>query len=380
MKLTFFGPYTASSARQSRDCAALTNYAVKNTPVHVPIKPFAYASVRDFIATCLLDEKLEGAMLAASCKLATSLANPAPTDTVMHDILDGCSFLNILGTDKKPFFAGDDPTLKLVFSLSVDWFGPRGLSKRNHGSIGLISLVCLNLPPERRYAPENLHLVGIIPGPKESHVQPYLAPLIDEFLVLYGGIHISSTALCRLQGRHVHAVLVPVVCDMQAARKVVAFVPPKASLACPYCKCRYEDMSRADMIDGHYEKRTYDEWKQRAEEYKACGTVGGRKKHKQKHGIAWSELLRLPYWDPTRFLLVDAMHNLFLGLLQFHVRVVWEIEDAGKKAKSKMPKPYQRARASGKPATHPQQKSKDLASLIDTGSYRLVTDNTVSTS
>ena len=38
----------------------------------------------------------------------------------------------------------------------------------------------------------------------------------------------------------------------------------------------------------------------------------------QKHGIRWSELLRLPYWDPTIFQVVEAMHNLFLGKLQHH--------------------------------------------------------------
>jgi len=37
-------------------------------------------------------------------------------------------------------------------------------------------------------------------------------------------------------------------------------------------------------------------------------------------GVRWSELLCLPYWDPTRFLIIDSMHNLFLGLTWFHFR------------------------------------------------------------
>lgn len=44
-------------------------------------------------------------------------------------------------------------------------------------------------------------------------------------------------------------------------------------------------------------------------------------------GVRWSELLRLPYWDPTRAVVVDGMHNLFLGLVQFHVRSVLQITD-----------------------------------------------------
>jgi hypothetical protein len=40
----------------------------------------------------------------------------------------------------------------------------------------------------------------------------------------------------------------------------------------------------------------------------------------KQHGVRWSELLRLPYWDPTRFIVIDGMHNLFLGLVQHHFR------------------------------------------------------------
>ena len=39
-------------------------------------------------------------------------------------------------------------------------------------------------------------------------------------------------------------------------------------------------------------------------------------------GVRWSELLRLPYWDPTRFVVVEAMHNFFLGDLQHHCQKV----------------------------------------------------------
>ncbi|PBK84325.1 hypothetical protein ARMGADRAFT_943703, partial [Armillaria gallica] len=35
-------------------------------------------------------------------------------------------------------------------------------------------------------------------------------------------------------------------------------------------------------------------------------------------GVYWSELLRLEYFDITRFMVVDVMHNLFLGLIKEH--------------------------------------------------------------
>ena len=44
--------------------------------------------------------------------------------------------------------------------------------------------------------------------------------------------------------------------------------------------------------------------------------------------VWWSPLLKLPYWDPGKFLVVDPMHNLSLGLAASHVRKVllmdWE--------------------------------------------------------
>ena len=46
----------------------------------------------------------------------------------------------------------------------------------------------------------------------------------------------------------------------------------------------------------------------------------------ERHGIRWSELLRLPYWDPTRYALVDAMHNLYLGELRHHCMEVFGID------------------------------------------------------
>ncbi|KZP26232.1 hypothetical protein FIBSPDRAFT_703764, partial [Athelia psychrophila] len=39
-----------------------------------------------------------------------------------------------------------------------------------------------------------------------------------------------------------------------------------------------------------------------------------------KFGVRWSELWRLSYYDPIRMLIIDGMHNLFEGLVQFHCR------------------------------------------------------------
>jgi hypothetical protein len=64
-----------------------------------------------------------------------------------------------------------------------------------------------------------------------------------------------------------------------------------------------------------------------AEEWLEAPSKAARGHVFTRTGVRWSELLRLPYWDPTRTVVVDGMHNLFLGLVQFHVRSVLQITD-----------------------------------------------------
>ncbi|KAK0436315.1 uncharacterized protein EV420DRAFT_1652614 [Desarmillaria tabescens] len=55
-------------------------------------------------------------------------------------------------------------------------------------------------------------------------------------------------------------------------------------------------------------------------------------------GLRWSELLRLKYFDITRFVVVDAMHNLFLGLIKEHFEGVLGLRLDPKDSKKKKQK------------------------------------------
>ncbi|MBW0542946.1 hypothetical protein O181_082661 [Austropuccinia psidii MF-1] len=79
----------------------------------------------------------------------------------------------------------------LSFSIYVDWFDAHGKS-RHLASIGPIMLICLNLPPSERLKPENVYVVGIIPGPKEPTSIQFnylLIPLIKDLKELWQGYH-----------------------------------------------------------------------------------------------------------------------------------------------------------------------------------------------
>ena len=66
-----------------------------------------------------------------------------------------------------------------LLTLNIDWFSPFV-----HGrySVGAIYLTIQNLPVSIRNKPENIILVGLIPGPNEPQLtlNSFLAPLIEE--------------------------------------------------------------------------------------------------------------------------------------------------------------------------------------------------------
>ncbi|GET66680.1 hypothetical protein RIR_jg18675.t4 [Rhizophagus irregularis DAOM 181602=DAOM 197198] len=42
-----------------------------------------------------------------------------------------------------------------------------------------------------------------------------------------------------------------------------------------------------------------------------------------ENSVRWSEILRLPYFDLIRFVVVDPMHCLFLGIAKWITKRIW---------------------------------------------------------
>lgn len=263
-----------------------------------------------------------------------------------RDIWDGRALRTFTWTDGN-LFAGekDHKEGRYVFALNMDGFNPFGNKVAGKtGGVGAMYMVCLNLPPHLRYRVENIFLVSIIPGPHHpslTQINHLLRPLVDDLVTFWHkGVYYSRTPKCP-KGRLVRCALVPVVCDLPAAQQMMAFASHSSNHFCCYCGLHRTDMENLNMAEWP-KGVTREEYVARAEEWKAA-TAKEQKKLFEAHGIRYSELLRLPYWNPTAYVVIDTMHSIFLAALRHHCRVLWGMDinvedgDGSKPAKKNVP-------------------------------------------
>lgn len=205
----------------------------------------------------------------------------------------------------------------LLLMLNVDWFR---VYKHSSYSVGVIYLVIQNLPRKLRFKPENILIVGTIPGPREPKftINTYLRPMVDELLDLWNGIQLESNK-SSLGIRTIRVALALISSDIPATRKVCGFYGFNALHGCSKCMKQFPKSSFVDPPNFSGFQR--DTWPARdlkihhakALEAKNARTNAAREKIQGELGIRYSELLRLPYLDIIRCHLIDPMHNLYLG-------------------------------------------------------------------
>ena len=168
----------------------------------------------------------------------------------------------------------------------------------------------------------------MIPGPGEPKLHKlnhYLAPIIDQFIELWKGIDISTN---ETSSKHIRAAIICCACDIPAARKLCGLISARA--ACHLCEkvANFDDRNQSnfggfDDMNQWFVKRDADEIRNNAYIWKECNTEDARKNHVSETFVRWSEIYRLPYFDPTKFLIVDPMHCLFLGIAKWIVTRLW---------------------------------------------------------
>lgn len=212
--------------------------------------------------------------------------------------------------------------------MNVDWFEP---FERGIYSVGAIYLSVQNLPREERYKPENIILVGIIPGPKEPKltINSFLTPLVFDLKEAWTKgftliTNTNSTATFKL-------ALSCVACDIPASRKVCGFLSHNASLGCNKClkKFNVQFIGRTDYSGFDRENwcsRSMKQHRQDVSKVLKQVTKTGIESAESQYGVRYSVLLALPYFNPIKFTVIDCMHNLFLGTPK-HLFQIWIDED-----------------------------------------------------
>ncbi|GBB97640.1 hypothetical protein RclHR1_03020018 [Rhizophagus clarus] len=76
-------------------------------------------------------------------------------------------------------------------------------------------------------------------------------------------------------------------------------------------------------MENWFTVRDVKEHKRNAAIWKQQNTEEDRRQHISETHVRWSEMLRLPYYDLIRHLVVDPMHNLFLGIAQWIIKKLW---------------------------------------------------------
>ena len=118
-----------------------------------------------------------------------------------------------------------------------------------------------------------------------------------------------------------------IVTDLPASRKINGVAGHSAKeFMCIFCGLGRGDINNLDRAT--WFKKSRDILKKAAEDWKDAETAGERKHLFKQTGVRWTLFWRLDYYNPTKMGTVDVMHNLFLGLVQFHVREVLGVEDA----------------------------------------------------
>lgn len=299
-----------------------------NTPlsqiVNMNIQPkleFPFASIRQQLATLYNRSGFESSL--------RHWTNRSEFDNILTDIYDGKVWKNFKQTndDNSPnFFRNEVADSHLGLMLNLDWFQPY---KSTIHSTGVIYASICNLPRDIRFKRENLLILGLLPGPDEvslHKINHYLAPMIDELETLWNGVTINRTFECR-NGKTIRAALILVSCDIPAARKICGHV--SALVSCHRCQKqanyenRHHNFAGMDSMDEWFISRDPLQHREDALGWRRCNTTTSRKQFVKQTGVRWSELLRLPYFDPIRFLTVDPMHCLFLGIAKWIVKRIW---------------------------------------------------------
>ena len=188
----------------------------------------------------------------------------------------------------------------------------------------------MNLLQEEQIKKENTIAISLIPGPSEPSIDinSYLKPLVYELISFWEGVELTvRTFNGDLSSRVVKAALLCVACDLPAGRKVCGFLSHSATLGCSRCLKEFNgsigQKDYSGFIRETWPKHTYTKHMEAVRKVSRSKNKTEKTLRERETGCRYSELFRLPYFDPITMCIIDPMHNVFLGSVKHLYKNIW---------------------------------------------------------
>jgi hypothetical protein len=300
-----------------------------------PIKPYLVSRLSDYLVRCLADETYLQQSVAATDEAFDAISRGEETSGVQN-VFEANFIKDFKGPDGN-LFVDRGNKIRLAFSLFVDFFNPhRNTNRGAVQSLGIITGANLALDPSIRNLPEYLYPAAIIPGPSEPRsndrnyeLDHFIRPVIEQFAEAWRpGLRISRTATSEAEVT-VEAGILLSVNDLVAARKVAGLAAHTSAFICSICQL----IGKAGLYNtnhSHWVPRDRTQLFHQAVAWRDAQTVNERITLFNKYGVRWSSFWLLEYWDPTKQLVIDSMHCILEGLVQYQCRQVLRL-DASKR-------------------------------------------------
>ncbi|MBW0472560.1 hypothetical protein O181_012275 [Austropuccinia psidii MF-1] len=139
-------------------------------------------------------------------------------------------------------------------------------------------------------------------------------PIIKGLKELWQGYHFSPTSTSP-SGSFIHVAILTSIAHFVAMHKITGFISHSGSHCCNFCtinKAQIEETGPQFHYTCSYQnhKSTIAKW--------LLATQKQQQAIFSEYVVQYSILEDLPYWDATRMLNLDIMHNLILGILKDH--------------------------------------------------------------
>ncbi|THU95284.1 hypothetical protein K435DRAFT_666729 [Dendrothele bispora CBS 962.96] len=304
-----------------------------------PIKTFHYYSFLEWFGKFVALPEIEE--LGDRFCEAVEKSPIAPEDK--SSFQDGSFIWELPAPNGSSFLMARGDEGRWLFKLHADFFNTKGMRIRGRSSsTGVMSLTCLNLPLKMANDPAYIYVPGLIQGPHEPPIKEaghshFLDPLVDELEIAYTrGVKPYATYRTHLTGhpyqRTFRIAVALAVMDFKAARPFGGFLDVTSHMFCFTCQCWHKtQLGNTDI----------EQWKPASDEFLRQGSNLWRNAEKTGdkssivgfYGTRYTALWRLPYWTPTRQLVVDPMHTFFLILQQRYFRNALELENPADSSK-----------------------------------------------